>query len=42
VSGVNAVLGGVSENGHAELTKESPVVNIHGNASLGGIEIYYV
>jgi len=42
VSGLNAMAGGVSEKNRAELTADSPVVQLSGNANLGGVEIIYV
>ncbi|MCL2037425.1 hypothetical protein FWG95_00215 [Candidatus Saccharibacteria bacterium] len=42
VSGLNAMAGGISEKNRAELTADSPVVRLSGNANLGGVEIIYV
>lgn len=41
-SGLNNNLGGASEKGRAELTPDSPTVNLSGHANLGGVEIIYV
>jgi predicted membrane protein len=42
ISEVNAAAGGISENGHAEINENSPVITLHGSATMGAITVNYL